>query len=76
MNPPVNNLGITEADWNKWRDQVAEWEAANPVRHEPWQDCRCPDFPTLVGRDQRYRGGHCAVREPIADWRPADRPRQ
>lgn len=66
----VNDLGVTEAEWNRWRADVEAWEAVNPVRHEPWQDCHCKGFPQL---STLGKAGHCAVREPISDWHPSNR---
>lgn len=61
---PTNRLGFTEEAWNQWRDDTAKWQAANPIRHAPYEACDCTGIPML----RAGHHGHCAVRGPVVPW--------
>lgn len=68
----VNNVGVTDVEWNDWISRSAEWEAANPVpRHKPSESCDCQGLPLPPGTKI---SGHCAAVGGIVPWQPKVRP--
>lgn len=62
---PVNNLGITQKEWNTYLAETRKWDAANPTLHKPHEICTCRTQPQLPRLKPSY---HCAARGPYATW--------